>query len=76
MILNEMHMMPRTRAAHERLSAQIEARRAADFKADIDSHLLRWSEPPCTLDEARWYDKNEPNTSARDAAEDIMFQRY
>lgn len=71
-----VHMMPRTRAAYDRLKATIDARRVLDHKAAIDDHLTRWGEAPCDVDEARWYDTNEPNTTARDAADEIMCARY
>lgn len=74
--MTNLHMMPRTQAIVTRLRATIDARRAQDHKAAIDEHLLRWGERPCDLDDARWYDRNEPNTTARDAAEEIMCERY
>jgi len=74
--MNSLHMMPRTRAATDRLLAAIAERRAIDHKAAIDEHLIRWGERPCDIYDARWYDQNEPNTTARDAAEEIMCERY
>ena len=71
-----IHMMPRTQAAKTRLDSKVAAQRDVDLKTDIDDHLKRWNEAPCSLEEARWYNENEPHTTARDAAEEIMCERY